>query len=268
MPIIYLIDGIVEFDSDKGTLHSLQTGQITYLNKPASRCFNLLLIRKNEIIPKSLFLTEVWGNVGVCVSENTFYQNISLLRKALANSGLGDNVISTISRKGLKISSEISVMVLRDDHYPQQDNQGECDINPDMADSIISTELITQSNPETPARPVLLSRWKMIVLPIIFLLVILLFLSGKLILLGQYFASYHEIKETSAEPCHLFYFGNLPVAEYAKVVKEKNISCSYQPYVYISKYRFSTLTSIIQCRSIIDTADNYCISNFFVEDML
>ncbi len=268
MSIIYLIDGIVEFDSDKGTLHSLQTGQITYLNKPASRCFNLLLTRKDEIIPKSIFLTEIWRNAGACVSENTFYQNISLLRKALANSGLGDDVIKTISRKGLKISSEIAVMVLRNDRYLQQDTQGEDDINPDMVDSIISTAIITQSKPETPARPVLLSRWKMIALPILFLLAMLLFLSGKFILSGQYFASYHEIKETSAEPCHLFYSGNLPVAEYAKIVKENNISCSYQPYVYISKYRFSTLTSIIQCRSVIDTANNYCISNFFVEDML
>lgn len=268
MSIIYLLNGIVEFDSDKGTLHSLQTGQITYLNKPASRCFNLLLTRKDEIIPKSIFLTEIWRKAGVCVSENTFYQNISLLRKALANNGLGDDAINTISRKGLKISSEIAIKVLRNERDPQQDTQGEGDITPDMVDSIISTAIIAQPEPETPAHPVLLSRWKMIALPILFLLAMLLFLSEKLILSDQYFASYHEIKETQAELCHLFYSGNLPVVEYSKIVKENNISCSYQPYVYISKYRFSTLTSIIQCRSIIDTANNYCISNFFVKDML
>ncbi len=41
------------------------------------------------------------GNTGVVVSQNTFYQNISLLRKSLVKAGLSEDIIITVRQKAL-----------------------------------------------------------------------------------------------------------------------------------------------------------------------
>jgi DNA-binding winged helix-turn-helix (wHTH) protein len=57
------------------------------LNAPTARCLQLLLQNCGKVF-RDEFLAAVWETRGVVVSQNTFYQNISLLRKSLLKAGL------------------------------------------------------------------------------------------------------------------------------------------------------------------------------------
>jgi DNA-binding winged helix-turn-helix (wHTH) protein len=113
----YRIDNRVIYNPE---LHSLRLcypsapQDVIQLNVPASRCLELLLKNRYNIMNQKAFFKFVWEDNGVYVSANTLYQNISLLRKAFKNLGL-DDVVKTISKQGLVITETISVEEIEED---------------------------------------------------------------------------------------------------------------------------------------------------------
>lgn len=57
----------------------------------------------------------LYGNTGVVVSQNTFYQNISLLRKSLVKAGLSEDIIITVRQKGFSVAPNTLVIPLSDE---------------------------------------------------------------------------------------------------------------------------------------------------------
>ncbi|WP_433977665.1 winged helix-turn-helix domain-containing protein [Erwinia sp. E_sp_B01_9] len=53
------------------------------MNTPASRCFMLLIQKRGKVVTREEFLQHVWIENGAFVSQNTYYQNISILRRTL-----------------------------------------------------------------------------------------------------------------------------------------------------------------------------------------
>lgn len=105
-----MINKEIIFDANANELQSLKDESETIsLNAPTARCLQLLLESKGEIISREQFLAEVWNARGVVVSQNTFYQNISLLRKSLEQAGLSKNIIITIRQRGFVLASDIEV---------------------------------------------------------------------------------------------------------------------------------------------------------------
>lgn len=88
------------------------------LNLPASRCLQFLLENRNKVISREDFLETVWRSNGACVAENTFYQNISILRKSLRLVGLTEDIIITVRRKGFSLAEGI-IIERKEDNYEQ-----------------------------------------------------------------------------------------------------------------------------------------------------
>lgn len=106
----FMIDREVIFDADANELHSLNDETVTIsLNAPTARCLKMLLESKGKVISREEFLTEVWNARGIVVSQNTFYQNISLLRKSLEQAGLSKEVIVTVRQRGFVLASDIEI---------------------------------------------------------------------------------------------------------------------------------------------------------------
>ncbi|WP_330983314.1 MULTISPECIES: winged helix-turn-helix domain-containing protein [Enterobacterales] len=113
MDVCYIINDNVLYYPQDNRLICLDTEKESVnLNHPASRCFKLLLENRSKVVSKNDFLESVWRSNGAYVAENTFYQNISILRKSLRRVGLGDNVIVTIRRKGFSLSDNLKVELL------------------------------------------------------------------------------------------------------------------------------------------------------------
>ncbi|EQA1624959.1 winged helix-turn-helix domain-containing protein [Enterobacter asburiae] len=103
----FILENKVIYDS---TTHSLfhvkqKTSQVT-LAIPASLCLLALLQNKDETVSLELLLSFAWTSRGINVSNNTIYQNISILRKTLVNVGLSADIVKTVPKRGFVVNSE------------------------------------------------------------------------------------------------------------------------------------------------------------------
>jgi DNA-binding winged helix-turn-helix (wHTH) protein len=57
----------------------------------------------------------VWKTRGIVVSQNTFYQNISLLRKSLVKAGLSQDIIVTVRQRGFVLAADSYCFIFRTD---------------------------------------------------------------------------------------------------------------------------------------------------------
>ena len=103
----YIINDEVIFNMDVNELQPVAGKDLEAitLNTPTARCLQLLLESNGNIISRDEFLSAVWKERGVVVSQNTFYQNISLLRKSLLRAGLTQDVVVTVRQRGFVIAT-------------------------------------------------------------------------------------------------------------------------------------------------------------------
>lgn len=110
---LFMINGEIIFDAHSCELRPLEDQtKITTLHAPTARCLQLLLEKRGEVISRDNFLEVVWQSRGIVVSQNTFYQNISLLRKSLKKAGLSTDIIVTVRSKGFIVPEETRVEAL------------------------------------------------------------------------------------------------------------------------------------------------------------
>ncbi|SXA59543.1 transcriptional regulator [Klebsiella pneumoniae] len=103
----YIINDEVIFNMDVNELQPVagKDHEAITLNTPTARCLQLLLESNGNIISRDEFLSAVWKERGVVVSQNTFYQNISLLMKSLLRAGLTQDVVVTVRQRGFVIAT-------------------------------------------------------------------------------------------------------------------------------------------------------------------
>lgn len=142
---IYMIDDKIIFKVNENILEpAAESGERIILNSPTARCLQLLLESNKEIVSREQFLEVVWRSRGIVVSENTFYQNISLLRKSLKSAGLTKDIITTVRRKGFRLSSDAAVVVVSDTEVINTDQQ----VNSDAKMEVVIPEVAGNNQPE------------------------------------------------------------------------------------------------------------------------
>jgi DNA-binding winged helix-turn-helix (wHTH) protein len=106
----YIINETVEFHPAAGTLRDVtrQHSEVT-LNSPAARCLLLLITKAGGIVSQQEFMDIVWQKNGMNVTPNAYYQNISVLRKGLEKIGLNKEIVVTIPRIGVTLTSDVSI---------------------------------------------------------------------------------------------------------------------------------------------------------------
>lgn len=111
-----MINHEIVFNANMNELRPLSgDGECVILNAPTARCLLLLLQNSGKVISRDEFLAAVWENRGVVVSQNTFYQNISLLRKSLLKAGLSEDIIITVRQKGFSVAPDTLIIPLSDE---------------------------------------------------------------------------------------------------------------------------------------------------------
>lgn len=108
--MLFKLNDNVFFDPNKSELMRCSDGKIINkisLNTPTSKCLHILILKRNVVTQRE-FYNYVWGEHGIETTQNTLYQNISLLRKKLSTIFEDDHdYIITVPRKGFCLSSEI-----------------------------------------------------------------------------------------------------------------------------------------------------------------
>lgn len=108
---VIINDAVIFKVNDSELIPLTQDGEAILLNSPTARCLQLLLERQGCVVSRDDFLEQVWGAKGIVVSQNTFYQNISLLRKSLKKAGLHEDIVVTVRRKGFTLSSNVVIKI-------------------------------------------------------------------------------------------------------------------------------------------------------------
>lgn len=116
----YIIDNKVRFCPLENKLERLdKEDEAVFINSPASRCFLMLLSQQGKVVSQQTFMDEVWQKRGVFVAPNTYYQNISILRKGLKKAGFDNNIVVTVPRIGLTLARNIDIRVVSAEEKPE-----------------------------------------------------------------------------------------------------------------------------------------------------
>lgn len=110
--VLFTIDETIFFDPQGHKLFCRGkdlSPQEFSLNTPASRCFMLLIQKRGKVVTREEFLQHVWIENGAFVSQNTYYQNISILRRTLKKAGIKEDIIITVPHQGLTLALDVSI---------------------------------------------------------------------------------------------------------------------------------------------------------------
>jgi DNA-binding winged helix-turn-helix (wHTH) protein len=258
MAVIYLLDDIVEFHANEHYLINLQQDQEKIpLNSPASRCFQLLIENRGSIIEQKMFFEKVWNKHGTYVSANTFYQNISILRRGLVKAGLSDDIVKTVSRKGLTLSKTLNVKVI---NYALHEK-----IEPQI------TSELTEKNEEQHETEQTTHPHYLVNISKISMLIIGLALTGATVFYyinqpDSYFSQYQKIK--SIGDCQFFIKNpTVKINLITQIIDNLQEQCHTFKNYYITSYTFSPRLSIIKCKEEINSAKkHHCISEYYIID--
>ncbi|MGX5013954.1 winged helix-turn-helix domain-containing protein [Enterobacter asburiae] len=248
----YIINGLVEFHPAASTLRDLNNpDRVVVLNSPAGRCLLLLIERVGSIVTQQECMDIVWQRRGMLVSPNTYYQNISILRKGLKKVGFETDPIVTIPRIGLTLASDTQITVK--ETQPQAEEE-EC-AAPDVCEEAVAPTVSTRRFWLPGA------------------LVLLLMLAGVSVishnlLHDSYFVDGYRFAMKMGE-CQLYFSRDIETQRdrdkalaYATPFKDQ---CENYPWVYVSGYILLPRASVIRCDRPM-TESNRCMSDYFIED--
>ncbi|WP_428944127.1 winged helix-turn-helix domain-containing protein [Pantoea sp. FN060301] len=236
--MFYTINGAVIFNSVKHTIVSCQpgSGKECKLNQPASRCLLLLIQNNGKTISQERFIDEVWRKKGMEVAVNTFYQNISILRKALRSCGLDERVVITVPKKGIMLHAEIE----------EQPDPNSIELSTENVYALQETLRIKREKPQ---------------LKIIYILVTILTLLLINTLFFFFFLNKHDPSlypdyryQTLYNGCK--FYTNTSLTYKIKETEKLNgvLDCQNYAFVYLTLYSFSKQASLLMCSSELSTA--------------
>lgn len=251
----YLIGKAIVFYPEQSRLVNLLKGSAS-LNAPASQCLLLLIENKHRVIPQHEFFKEVWEDRGTYVTANTFYQNISILRRCLKEVGLKEELVITVPKIGLTLSKTISVQDYSEDIF---DDNNQVDNN-NAADK--ETALPNQEK-SSPNR-MFIFLWLLIIVPFIIFS----------ILSSWVYNEYADDIESFSEYAYLnkidgctFYSpkDNLHKMKYIEFINEYKLTCPAGYLSYITIPRIRPFTTVITCDKELFKNDVSCESHFYMK---
>ena len=241
----YIINDVVIYNAEQHRLVPTGVrGKETVLNVPASRCLLLLLQQPGVSIHQQEFFSEVWEKHGQCVNANTFYQNISLIRKAIRNAGIRNSVIKTIPKVGLCFTGTVQVI--------EEESASAVCSEPKTDDTI---QVIDTNSEKTAVKTQSLTFLKKI--KGINVIVFSLFLFACIILLtsgqsqsARFFSTHTKI--ASENQCSIYIDRGELMSNYSQYVNflsAKEVVCSPHEFIYIANISALSDTLILFCET-------------------
>ena len=188
------------------------------------------------------------------MSPNTYYQNISILRKGLKKIGFEVDPIVTIPRIGLTLASDTQITIKEPPSRPAE-----------TADEqhVVAAEPLPQPLPA----PVYRSRWLAGMLAILFMLTGVGVIGHTNARDNRFVDDYRFA--ASVGTCRVYLANDIQTQnERATALTYANpfkADCANYPWVYISWYAMLPRASVIRCDRPMKEP-NRCISDYFIED--
>ncbi|MEY0717966.1 transcriptional regulator [Providencia alcalifaciens] len=243
-----IFDGIVLYDKETAQLTNLlNTDKTATLTVPANECLAIIIKNSPEITTQKQLFNDVWESHGIPINSNTFYQNISIIRKAFKQVDYEPDVLVTIPRRGIEISKAIQYEITS-----LYDNERE-------PRSQLVSPVTTVVNTKSRKKP-----HYFIVLP---------FFLTLFVMVAWFFYSYH-IKTTSPfynykyiekyNGCNIYGNERYSHEFLGKILTTIDLtSCFNDEKIYISVYANLPRISMIKCDNDIYLPQSICSSSYY-----
>lgn len=244
----FLLGGVVLFIPGRNLLIAAEDDSTQLsLSNPASQCLALLIQHHDQVVEREYFFQQVWLNNGAQVTNNNFYQNISLLRRAFKEFGLNDDLIITVPKVGIRLAAELEVT--------RCDNAVDTPPEPVVRATPVAA---TQKPPVNRIWPVALG----------------ISLAG---LTGLFFLWRSEFEPRlqryvpigAVGECHIY--GNPEAADYRahqQFIQQNSPDCQHYPWIYLTLYPNVQRTAALRCRQQYSPwRDNQCVTSYYLGDI-
>lgn len=261
----FTIEHKVVYDSATHSLFHVdrRDTQIT-LAIPASLCLLALLQNKDETVSLEQLHSFAWQSRGMNVSTNAIYQNVSILRKALVNTGLTGDIIKTVPKRGFVILSESFSAF---DDIPEAEIELPvipAEITPAIREPEFQWEGVKRGSKQS--RGVFFSL-AVIILSLISFYGSYFFADITNTYSSQYiYPDFTELRQDG--DCHVY--RNVSLANddfFYEFIKSHNLKCNDKKWWYFFNYPPSSKTFLLRCTSDVLTAksnDNIlCSSDYY-----
>ncbi|HHE6467796.1 TPA: transcriptional regulator [Providencia rettgeri] len=238
-----ILDDIILYDKNTAKLTNiLQDDVVATLTVPANECLSILINNSPEITTQKQLFSEVWEKHGIPINTNTFYQNISIIRKAFKQIGVDYDVITTIPRRGLVISNKIKIT-----DYPDKEKiEQKCLIN----ETYQKHKINTFKN----------KKYILWLSVLVFTLLFFLYFNYTKILSPLY--DYHFISQYNG--CAVYANDSYSQSFFSNVIKKINLEkCDNSEIVYISIIPDLPRISTIICDKKPYESDSSCRSAYY-----
>ncbi|HCD7255053.1 winged helix-turn-helix domain-containing protein [Citrobacter farmeri] len=249
----YLINGVVEFNPQTRGLKNQLTGNVVYLQQPAATCFLYLILNQGVVIAQKELVEQGWKERDVVTMPNTFYQTILTLRKALEEVGLPRNMVKTISRQGLTLSSTIMI-------EPFDLHNAAITERPSIK-TVVSDNVLSEKMPTRKSRGVKIGVSFFLVVTVINCIFIY---QDRLNMPFQNFVMIPMDKRTDYA-CNVYYEVTQSVTDnYYELIKKHPNLCRGNNYIFLTGYSKTGRTAAFICNKDVrfDTGA-FCSSHFF-----
>src|SRR5215204_2650239 len=90
---------------DTGRFELRRAGEPVHVEPQVFAVLNVLLERRDRVVPKTELLDEVWGDR--FVSESALTSRIKAARRAIGDTGRDQRIIKTIHRRGYRFVADV-----------------------------------------------------------------------------------------------------------------------------------------------------------------
>lgn len=233
----------------------------------ASRCLELLIEKHGSTLSQKELMDAAWVGQGYNVTPNTFYQNISNVRKAL-NALLPEKpIIFTIKRVGLFIPDDISIIPILDEATEPSsacmENSSTSAIDEEITNHSITTDPVSIKPIDQPY-----SLFNLIAIGIFFLSIALL--------AGSLYFQYEKGQERPMSPfrnyviykrfnngCTILINPDAGRIDSANRYLNSSSDCKGYKEVYVTLWEQKVTTSAMFCSPINDGKGFSCVSEYF-----
>lgn len=274
--VVYLIEGVIKFNPQDNSLISIETGERRTLLAAAASCLHLLLQYQGNLVTKKALFEAGWENDGLYVTDNTFYQNILILRRSFISLGFEKTLIITLTRKGLMIPADIDVQKLSEPSFRNEVEEVQIDINITEVASIdnkVKGEVAVNGNGNGNPH----KKGHVSVIPFVFFRR----LSSLLVAVGITIAVLHIIFFSSVEKNYFADYkllGNIDgctifinnqqesLKDYARFTEKNPLTCGDKKYIYLTFLPFMRRVSAIRClKPLLNHPTMQCSSDYYLE---
>lgn len=278
-----ILNKVLVFEPEKKRITG--KGNPVIISTSAALCMELLIDNVGELVTHQQFFDYVWRRFGMEPTSTSLYQNISNLRRAISKSGIKEDMIRTLPKRGFLLSPQTTVLKQSTTTLYDVEPSGEYtrSLNPAGINLIEKDEQLTENRKLTPQKNVLKTQLNFVILKfrafnekvsfekkflLIMLPVCVFFVS---------LALFYGIKSDDAgfeystkyEECEIYNNDDawLDESEVRKTVEKLNINCDKATYIYLTAYKNADSISYFSCQNKIASSKRAnCRSYYYMKN--